>query len=70
MKLLAFIGDFFTPILSILLFFLSSLHYSLLHYSLLHYSASFPCNPISSLSCILCYSVLLSLFCPYPALVL
>ncbi|CAH7688145.1 hypothetical protein PPACK8108_LOCUS23061, partial [Phakopsora pachyrhizi] len=30
MKLLAFIGDFFTPMLPLLLFFLSSLHYSLL----------------------------------------
>ncbi|CAH7685859.1 hypothetical protein PPACK8108_LOCUS20451, partial [Phakopsora pachyrhizi] len=30
MKLLAFIGDFFTPMLPLLLFFYSSLHYSLL----------------------------------------
>ncbi|CAH7681984.1 hypothetical protein PPACK8108_LOCUS14669 [Phakopsora pachyrhizi] len=30
MKLLAFIGEFFTPMLPLLLFLLSSLHYSLL----------------------------------------
>ncbi|CAH7670543.1 expressed protein [Phakopsora pachyrhizi] len=67
MKLLAFIGDFFTPMLPLLLFFYP--HSTILcSTTLLHYSASFPCNPISSLSCILCSSVLLFLCCPSPAL--
>ncbi|CAH7672560.1 expressed protein, partial [Phakopsora pachyrhizi] len=54
MKLLAFIGDFFTPMLPLLLFF-----YSSLHYSLLLCPASLPCFfSFSSLSCTFCSSVL------------
>ncbi|KAI8460590.1 hypothetical protein BY996DRAFT_6715024 [Phakopsora pachyrhizi] len=57
MKLLAFVGDFFTPMLFFLLFFYS-------HPTILCSSSS------TSLSCTFCSSVLLSLCCPYPVLIL
>ncbi|CAH7690807.1 hypothetical protein PPACK8108_LOCUS26261, partial [Phakopsora pachyrhizi] len=62
MKLLAFIGDFFTPMLpSYCSFILTTL-----------FSAPLSCSTVLlffslfTLSCILCSSVLLSLCCPYP----
>ncbi|CAH7669685.1 hypothetical protein PPACK8108_LOCUS4326, partial [Phakopsora pachyrhizi] len=63
MKLLAFIGDFFTPMLTLYYSFIP--HSTIICSSVLpQCSASFFCNPLSSLSCILCSSVL------YPCVVL
>ncbi|CAH7684592.1 hypothetical protein PPACK8108_LOCUS18865 [Phakopsora pachyrhizi] len=71
MKLLAFIGDSFTPMPPFLHSFIpysSILCLSVLLFCPVSFSSS--CNPLSSLSCILCSSVLLSLCCPYPVLIL
>ncbi|CAH7681799.1 hypothetical protein PPACK8108_LOCUS14449 [Phakopsora pachyrhizi] len=54
MKFLAFVGDFFTPMLPLLLFFYSSLHYSLLlcpvplHCFFFFLAILYPLYPVSS----------------------
>ncbi|CAH7684318.1 hypothetical protein PPACK8108_LOCUS18424, partial [Phakopsora pachyrhizi] len=63
-KLLAFIGDFFTPMLPLLLFFYSSLHYSLLLCPAPLFYFFLFCNPLSS--ALLFFILVLSLSCYNP----